>query len=223
MAQDFAVNQDTLVYCQPSDVSRYLLKQAQEFKADNNPTEAQIGEFIQDVQDDVDNFTRTAWRERQVTGMWLNVDENSQRLWGAGFKFDLKRRNLKPLDADEDDELLIWNGHEYINYLTQRTEGRNADYWLDYEGGYLYIQTSIMNYSEKAIKITFRYGSETVPTSIRKATAQLVAVAIMTNEDSSFLLSEGGDSRNMPYDPRISRMLASVKNTLATHAEVFVI
>lgn len=223
MAQDIAVNQDTVVYCTAEDVATYLLKDKSHFSYENSPTKEQVENIIKAVQDDVDNFTRCSWRERQVAGLWIDVDYNQYNMWGAGFKFNLKKRNIKALDADEGDELLVWDGSRYVDYLTERTEGRSSDFWIDYEDGYLYIRTSAMIYAEKVIKATFRYGKTVVPSSIKKATAQLVAVILMTNEDSSFILAEGGDSRNMPFDPRISRMLASAKQTLLSHSEIFVI
>jgi hypothetical protein len=221
MAVDNPVNASTLVYCAVTDVNRYLLKSIT-FNTTTNPTLAQVEDMIRDAQETIDNYTKYAWRERRVSGMWHNVDPNLVYNYGAGYKFNLHRRNIRTITAG--DIINVWNGTTYVDYVADKQIGRDKDYWVNYEDGYLYLKDTLrFAFQEKVIQTTFRYGEASVPQSIRKACAMLVAIALMTNEDSSFLLEEGGDTRQMGYDPRIQSMLSNVKRTLLQKAEIFVI
>jgi len=75
-------------------------------------------------------------------------------------------RNVKQLSINNGDELLIFDGSQWENYLTTKTEGRDKDYWLDYERGILYIFTYFRVPFD--VVISYRYGgaSETLSSDI---------------------------------------------------------
>lgn len=206
------------VYADSSDVAAELLKPDNYFTNDTVPSLSRVEKFLRQAEEIIDINTRAAWRKRQRTNEYISARPNQQRNNSTGFKFKLQRNNVKDLDSDEGDALYVWNGSSYINYLSTKTEGRGNDYWLDYDSGYLYISSMSLNILEKVIKISYRYGDTTVPLDITEATAKLVAIKILTNENSSFILEDGGNTQTMTYDPRISNMIATVKRIIASYS-----
>ena len=52
----------------------------------------------------------------------------------------------------------VWDGTQYEDWLTTKTEGRNEDYWLDYEKGVLYLRTT--RYTPiSGVRISYRFNS----------------------------------------------------------------
>ena len=219
MAIDITL-EETTTYAKPSDVAGELLKPDDYFTASTVPSQTRVSKMIQQAEEYIDNQLRRAWRNRKRTNEYINGRMNQIYHARSGFKFILDRGDIKQLDSEEGDVLEVFDGSNYVNYLTTKQEGRDKDFWLDYEAGILYIKNLRIRSFEKLIRITYRYGQTTkVPLDINDAVAKMVAIKILTNEDNSFVLSDGGDTKTMMYDPRIATMKQHVKQILMSYGK----
>lgn len=209
----------TPIYCSPNDVAGELLKPANYFDTATTPSLARVQKFILQAEEHIDNQTGRSWRPRKRVNEYIDLGMNATHHSRAGIKFRLKRRYLKELSSAQGDKLEIWNGTDYEDWLVTKTEGRDKDFWLDYENGILYLRRFHPRGLEKIGRLTYRYGEEAVPLDISDATAKLVAMRIVNHEDNSFILEDAGNQNGMMYDPRISNMRRDVKEIIGRHAD----
>lgn len=205
-------------YCTVTDVSDILML-GYAFSSTTKPTATAVSTWIVGVEDEIDQATQHSWKETTKTDEFYNIEYRERWFWGAGVKINVENREVRSMDTDEGDKIEIWDGTQYVDWVATKTEGRNEDYWWDYNQGILFINKRHWSIFQKPIRLTYRFGVSNVPGDIRKAASQLVAIMILTNEDNSFTLNETGDNRNMPYDPRISVMRANAKRILANRTE----
>jgi hypothetical protein len=218
MASDKVLETD-IKYCNVSDVATELLKPDSFFGEIHSPDYNRIVKFIKQAEEYIDSQSSRAWRERQRTNEYLSFRDNQFYIARSGFKFKLARRFVRELNSDNGDKLEVYDGTSWVDWLSTKQEGRDKDFWLDYENGYLYLRNFIYRGYEKVIRITYRYGEETVPMDINDITAKIVAVKLLTNEDSSFILEDAGNNQGMQYDPRISSMKHYIKMTIQNYAD----
>lgn len=220
MATNYPTSTSSVTYCAVADVARVLNKATDYFTASTIPSSSSVETFILEAEEQVDRDTQRAWRSRTVTNEYHDINKNTQWHPGQGIRIKLNHRFIKSLSSGSGDKLEVWEGSGYIDFLTNRTEGRGNDFWLDYENGVLYLRNYVYVFYANAIRITYRYGEETVPFNITQATAIHAGFLILNNEDSSFLLSETGETKNQPYDQRLSILQRRYKQILSNFAEV---
>jgi len=193
----------TLSYTTPSKVaSKFQLRNSQnlaQFDGTTKPDIWEVIEFIQQAEKEVDRITQHAWRE---TYAYDTADDNDYEMHNmaydykylTGIPIHLQHRHLRQLTSASGDELLIWNGSEWEDWLTSRTEGRTNDFWVDYRAGTIYLRTYIYRKRPLGAKIRYRYGEQTVPKDIENATTYLVCADLCRMDDRAGNLPEGGDS-----------------------------
>lgn len=223
MSTNYPVTPATLAYCSADDVAAEINKPTGYFTVSTVPTLAQVQNHILQAQEKIDNQTGRAWRLRKVTNEYLSAVSSQRYSWGTGMAFPLSKRFVAALASGSGDKVEVWDGSNWIDWMTAYQEGRNKDFWMDYEDGVLYIKRIVLPYEEKVVRITYRYGETTVPADIQECCAKLVAVKVMTNEDRTFLLNDGGDARQMSYDTRVSKYNSVINGILATYAELPVV
>jgi len=177
-------------YCTVAQVASFL--GVPTFTSSTDPTLAEVTEFIEDHQDEIDNETQHAWRILTVNEE-LHTIEYTSGNYRDGAQIFLGHRIITAL-ASGTDVLSVWNGTEDEDYLTTRTEGRNKDWWIDLPTGLLFIKTfPIPFYSRRryTVKVTYRYGESTVVSDIRRACILLTAIDVLGSDDRSVLLPEG--------------------------------
>ena len=184
-------------YTTPHRVASEL--QLSEFSASTNPTKAQVELFIIQAEDYIDNRIGKTWRVKQYS-TFLNfkgIYSNSMS------KFYLPHTNILTLDNTKGDELQVWNGSTYDDYLSSKTEGRANDYYLDYTKGVLYINNSI-SYDENSVKITYRYsqGAETTLSADMLDTDTSLTASDLSNFEYSGLIRI--DDEEILYSDRTS-------------------
>ena len=208
-------------YCTPTDVARILQYNLPTgFTTETSPTLYDIKEMIYLAMDEIDRETGHAWRERQITEYeYHNIDNYHMR--ATGIPVHLMYREIKQLDASRDDTIEIWNGANWENYLTDRTEGRNRDYWLDYKLGTLYLRSWLWLERPIGIRLKYRYGEDVVPSAIRNVCSKMVALNILYGEDRSVLLPE--NSSNIDYLNKTSLLQRDIEKTLNNYKEWHVV
>jgi hypothetical protein len=205
-------------YASADDVAAELMKSASYFTTTTKPTLVQVNKFIMQSEEFVDGMTYRAWRVRQRSNEYKDLRFNQRFMVRDGLKFKLDRGFIKELSSTDGDKLEVWNGSEWEDWLVTKTEGRNKDFWLDYESGELFLRNFFFRSYKKIVRITYRYGETTIPLSINNCVAKLVAIKLLTNEDTAFLLNDSGNEKNLLYDPRISVMKAETKLILQNYA-----
>ena len=210
----------TVYYCQANDVARTL--QVDEFggEGETKPSLNDIEEWIREAQDDIDSTTHNAWRTVTVSNEYHDINQLSYEE-GCGWPIYLKHRNIKSLDTSEGDKIEIWDGSDWVDWVASSdyTEGRDEDYWVDYEQGILYITNNVWSYLRKGVRLTYRFGNTTVTKDIRNACAMMVAIKVLETNDRTIVVPDGTE-RNVSYSSRINRMQDKIDNILAKHSEV---
>lgn len=199
------------VYCTASDVQR-IIQPENAFDSDTNPSLTEVNAFIAAKSEFIDGETGHAWRSRTVTDEYYDIKSPSRRhgygrghFHHIGIPVRLRNRKIRTFDTSEGDKLEIWDGNSYVDWITDKTEGRNEDFWVDHTDGIIYLRHFYPYFREKGVRITYRFGEITIPTDIRDAAAFLVAADIISADDRSQVVPETGDPTRMTHDNRVSR------------------
>jgi len=187
-----------VLYCDVSDVERILGLPRGYFTETTTPSFEDVRSIISQVCEYIDRRCHFAWRER-----WANDGRYEYHTVGRiaprgtwfvwlGYPIYLNYRKVRKFDKSRGDAFEFFNGNEWEDWLTTRQEGR--DYWVDYDGGIVYLRGlwAYLGIKEFAVRFRYRYGETSVPEDIKLAAAYLTAAHLITISDRIFLLPEGG-------------------------------
>lgn len=165
------------------------------FSTDTDPTLAEVEATINRMEDHIDRETCHAWRAIQVTDEYYNIPYNCYNFYQRQFPIHLKHRKINTLVSGTD-KIEVWNGNEWEDLVLDAngyTEGRDGDYWVDYNQGVIYLVKKRPWTLDKGIRVSYRYGESSVPGDIEEACTKLVAIDIAENDDFVVQLPEGTD------------------------------
>ena len=185
------------LYCSTDDVANFFDKTSGPsgandysggFTDSTNPTEDEVVMLIEEQTEYIEQHTGHAWRPKRVEGELMDLDK--AYYFNSGTPFQLMHRDIRELDPDKGDKLLVYTGGDgndgYNNWLTDpaQTQGRtNGDFWVNEEQGTLYLYKAGYFFDRyNFIEVTYRYGKEKVPASIRNACAKLVAADLLRSQ-----------------------------------------
>jgi len=186
-----------------------------------------ICDMIFEAEDYIDGYTRHAWRRRYSgTSSGKETSANFEYYdppsfwfeWMVGIPIYLAHRKLETLSSSLGDVIEIWDGSNYQDWITTKTEDRARDFWVDYEMGILYIRTRFSFLSDVRIRVKYRYGEASVDGRVQEAAIKLVAIRLITNEDMAVLIPEGADKVNM--ESKASIWQTRVNETLSSLSEL---
>lgn len=195
----------TTTYCQTADVSAFLQRAAFTDSPATTPTATQVGSIINAMEDHIDRYTNSAWRAKVVSLEYH--DYKSPRLYGRPlpsytyWAWDVRDYRWCPFryrpviqfSASAGDKIEVWRGGNYVDLVSTAAEGRDHDWWVDYDKGMLYFVTQWPLRERNGVRLTYRYGNATtVPNDIRHACVLLTAWQLASGATGSFLLPEGG-------------------------------
>lgn len=207
-------------YALAEDVERML---SQEFVFDDqsSPDKEAIDKWLNEAQADVERETGHAWTEQTVTDEYYDIPEQRHSVWEPFARIKLRNRDIKTFDTDEGDAIEVWNGNEYVNYLTEKTEGRgpNGYWWMDYSRGFLYLRMWHYNPRQQGLRMTYRWGADSVPHDIRQATAQLAAALLVLNDDKVQLVTDTGNEKNATVETKAKFWKKDAMRKLRNHQE----
>lgn len=176
-------DEDLEGYCDPIDVAEYFDK-FENFTEETDPSRQRVIRRIQAESNWVDQYTGHAWRERRVVRAFHDLDGPYN--WRSGLPISLQKRDIRtPLDEEKGDALELWRGNEYDDFVAEDKfeQGRNEDFWLDESRGILYIYRRYVFFQRlNEIRITYRYGQDSVPPLIRDVVARRVAAYYMETD-----------------------------------------
>ena len=217
------------VYCSTADIFSFLQLASNsdpqflgntDFNANTKPTNTEVQAWIDESQDEIDRETMHAWREKTVTKEQHHISFPSYQ-YIDGSLIKLAHRNIRELTSGTD-LLEIWDGSNYVDYLANKTEGRNNDYWAVEENGWVFIKTYPI-YSSRSFgaRVTYRYGETSVPKDIKRACVLLTTVHMLQSEDRSVLLPEG--TSNISYNKKIEDWERRADKIMSNNRELPVI
>lgn len=193
---------------------------------DGSPSKSEVEGVILTIEDIIDNHTGHAWRERTVTEEYpdpIQHTPNKERF----YEYGLSHRAVKePLDSGEGDNLEVWEGDSYNDYLSNRTEGRAEDYYINPSRGVLYVRTVLVRGPwvsrdlQDLVRITYRYGESSVPDAIQRATTLLTAASLTSGEIVSVGVPQGGDVDRVSLDGKASSWQTQASMALQPYIEV---
>ena len=197
------------VYCLSSDIFSFLQMASNsdptflgktDFSASTQPTKTEVDAWINETEDDIDRTTMHAWRAIEATEEPHHLKKPVYQV-RDGSCVKLLHRNIRTLTSGTD-LLEVWDGSNWVDYLSTKVEGRNKDYWVDEKLGMVFIKTYPIYLSRTlGVRVTYRYGETSVPKDIRRACVLGTAVHMLQSEDRSVLLPEG--TSNISYNKKI--------------------
>ena len=195
------------------------LLQVPVFNETTIPEREAVEDSINEAEDEIDRVTNHAWREKTITQEMHNLEDSGYRAY-TGVPLFLHHRKIKTLDNQKGDLIEIWDGSSWVDYITTYQEGRDKDFWLDYEQGVIFIRTRPPFLPKVFIaRITYRYGESSVPKDIEKAATIMAAQDLLMSDDRSVLLPEGtsnitlSEKRHL-WDEEIEKILNRYKETV---------
>lgn len=208
-------------YADADDVTR-ILGLDYRLSGSTNPSPEYVEEHLLEAEEEVESFTRQAWRPKTVTYEYHDFPVSPYRR-STGIPVYLRRNPVRTIDTASGDKIELWTGTAWEDWAATKTEGRGGDYWLDYEKGILYLRTRPFFHFEKAIRVTYRYGHTTVPRDIQKATAMIAASMLLLNDDQSSIIVEGGEGRAVNLDSKVRILRGQAFKILDRHASPILI
>lgn len=173
------------------------------------------------AEDNIDQDTMHAWRKRysetehgsDTTAQYEyhDIDFNYERQ--SGRPVYLGHRQIKSFDADEGDVFEVYDGSGWIDFLTEKEEGRDNDWWMVAKSGIIYIKQRFAIVKPLSARFKYRYGETSVRSTVEGIATRMVAVEILSSEPNSVILPEGGNA-SMSFDNRISRWNSYIKTNL---------
>ena len=148
-------------YTTVEDIESYLRTS---FDSSTTPTDTQVQQYIEDVSNEID----------EMVGTTFSVVSNVVEIFTPRVpsnKFLTKRYPLLSVD-----KLEYNNGTEFV---PDWVEIDSSEYRVD--GDIIYTN----QYYDKQIRITYSYGHNTVPTSVKELTTLLVVKKILVSADVS--------------------------------------
>lgn len=174
---------DDKLYCTVQDVATWFDKY-DDFTVNTNPSKKEVQRRIAAESDWVDNYTGHAWRERTIEREFHDL--SGLYRWRSGVPVSLGMRDIRtPLDSAKGDKLEVWTGNDYDDLVSnsEYSEGRDEDYWIEQSTGILYIyRRYVFGERHREIRVTYRYGKETVPSDIRDVVSRRVAAYFLESQ-----------------------------------------
>jgi hypothetical protein len=195
------------------------------FNYDSEPDVSTIERMINDAEDEIDRKTHHAWRSTTVTREYHHRPRRRASIW-PGTAISLHHRTITNFTSGTD-KIEVYDGSDtsrtWTDWVATKTEGRDDDWWCDYEDGIIYLKAWYIRHETGAVRVTYRYGESTVPKDIRKCCAMMVAVELLTQEQHlNNMPAETGQGHTYELSGRIRRMQTEIDRIISKHTEMIV-
>lgn len=199
---------DTQVYATVGDVGKKI---DHELRAEDFE---EVEDIIASEENYVDRSCNHAWRERERTE---SKEKIMPREGYEGVAIFLDRESVREVKSLE-----ISYGRNQVDYVSERTKGRNSgNWWVDENEGIIYIRDVTYNRTEYA-NVTYTYGDERVPRDIKRAVVLLSAAELLRGEGDTIVVPEGGERVSIgaeadSYEEKAERKLKNHKRFTPAH------
>lgn len=210
-----------VTYCTSAEAAKFLwVNDGADYSVSTKPTQAAVEEAINRVESIIDKATKHAWRKISITNEYHNylIPSFAHRRpfgWVRGRQPDrgiyLNHRAIRTFVSGTN-KIEIWTGSAWVDLaLTANgyTEGRDDDYWIDYEGGVIYFVDETPAIGKKMVRVTYDYGESSVPEDIKEWCIKQTAINLLYSDDRSAFVIDGMD--NIGLDPKIRAWKEDIK------------
>lgn len=152
-------------YTTVNKVEQYLGIAAGTFTASTNPTSETVEWIINVKEDKMDAAMGTSYRERAVYEETHDFPKgyNAYR-YGTGVPIYLNFRPVLSFSTAKGDKIEVYDGQNWTDWVASKTEGRNNDFWVDYQRGVIWMRTYFPFTRDSLVRITYRYGNVFITT-----------------------------------------------------------
>lgn len=215
-----------VTYCTAAQVASML--HVASFTGSTDPTQTEVEDRINEIEDYIDRETGHAWRAVTITREYHDFPADAsygESAYNDGVPIFLDHRAIRltaglQLDTGAGDKLEVFDGSTWEDWTATRTDGRGDDFWVEPDKGILWIRTILYTPRKRSIRLTYRYGESSVPNDIRRATILLVAADLVLGEDSSIVLPDtGGSTAQTPYINRANQWRSKAEDIIFNHKE----
>lgn len=210
-------------YCTVEDVARFCNFTNQEGKRavfgenPDTPSQDEVEEFITIAEEIIQDKTGAAWGST-----FIQIIDEMYDFWCDHVEcaVHLRHPNIASFDGVEGDKIEAWIGSTWKDWVADYTEGRNGDYWVDYQLGKIWFIRRRPPRGRQRLRITYRYNSgATVPGAIKLACALEVGVQLTNSEIVDILFPEGvgqdmgKNTMVRRWEDKIEKLLEKYKTT----------
>lgn len=204
-------------YCTPEDVALFCNFLGQKnrraiFGEDpNTPSREEVEQFITLAEEAIQDRCGTAWGTT-----FIQILEELYDFWCDYVEcaIHLKHFNIAQFDDTEGDKIEAWIGNNWVDWVANYTEGRNSDYWVDYQLGKIWFIRRRPPRGKQRLRITYRYNSgATVPGAIKQACALQVGVSL-TNSELVDILFPAGEGQDVGKNTMVQRWERQINRLL---------
>jgi len=179
---------DDEYYCTPREVAAYM--GFDNFTDSTVPTRYEVEDIISRMCDEIDRRTHHAWRTTRITDEYYNVRIDDRFKGYHHFPLDystrialyLKHRQIRDFTSGTH-KIEYWDGSSWVDLVANYTEGRDEDYWINYERGIIYFVNRYPLHRRQNVRITYDYGDTIVPGDITRAAIMLSCAEILQRQD----------------------------------------
>lgn len=167
-----------------------------------DPTVQQVAEIIARVEDIIDGKTGHAWRMRYSGTQTAQDQTQNYEYYDIPFQYEgqigrpvyLKNRSIRTFSTTLGDILELWDGSNWVDWTTNRTEGRADDFWVDYEKGIVYIKYRFIAHTHQAFRIKYRFGEDYTSKLVEDIATKLAVIELLFRERAivQYPETEGG-------------------------------
>ena len=97
---------------------------------------------------------------------------------------------------------MIVHNSTYVDWIATKTEGRADDFHVDYEEGIIWLKSGSTIYTNRPLRVTYRFGETIITKDIQDLATKMVAIKILT---SSRFVAEGLSSSQVAEQIRMWR------------------
>jgi hypothetical protein len=175
-----------------------------------------VNTVILEAEDTIDTETGHAWRQRRVVEEERDLDAIMSAMNPAFLRryvpVHLHHRVVRAVN-----KLQVWDGSTYVDWVVSKTQGRDADWFVDKERGIVHLSLAFILRRGNLFLIDYDYGESVVPGWVKKATKYLAAADL---EEAVVRpgAQEGGRFRSS--DTRHERWAAEAWRLIHDHREL---
>ena len=206
----------TVTYTTSDKVAAYLQRTA--FSGSTTPTSTTVESYINYAESEIERATGSAWREVTATDEIHRMRHRANRRRPLRYPYvQLDKRPIVTLVSGTD-YLYVWSGSAWVDWVATKTEGRDGDYWVDYQEGTVHFVKNfpIVNWHDN-IKATYRYGHSSVEGWVEEICTMMAALKVLQMDSGVTVSNEGGGSDSVQLstqDSRISNLDAEITRRL---------
>tara|TARA_R100000808_G_scaffold9877_1_gene26793 strand:- start:9739 stop:10362 length:624 start_codon:yes stop_codon:yes gene_type:complete len=202
-------------YCTVEDVADFLRIP---ITATTTPNKTQVEKIINRKEEELDRrightFGRTKQVAKEIHDLPLLYT------YGWGTPVFLKHRECQDFDSSAGDKIEVWQGAD-----SSYTDVLQDSQWWDFEPVYgrLFFRGYIFTILRKnRVRVTYRYGSATVPLDVADACIKLVAIDILNSSFRMDVLPVGANGIDVASSKAEWR--ADIENCIENRQEIFML